>query len=168
MSERVANFCPNCGTRLEMQPRSGTMRPVCPNCGYTVYFDPKVAVVIFIRENDRVLLIKRAGDPKKGYWAMPAGFVEAGEDPQEAVRREALEETCLEVEIDRLLDVFYTAGDGGLADIVIAYEASILSGTPTAADDAEEVGWFIREELPELAFLPSQRLAARWAAGEYD
>jgi 8-oxo-dGTP diphosphatase len=132
-----------------------------------MYFDPKVAVVIFIRQNHQVLLIKRGNDPQKGYWAMPAGFVEAGEDPQAAAQRETLEETSLTIQVERLLDVFYTAGDGGMADIVIAYEGSILAGTPVAADDAEAVGWFRREELPELAFLPSQRLAERWAAGEY-
>jgi 8-oxo-dGTP diphosphatase len=132
-----------------------------------MYFDPKVAVVIFIRQNQRVLLIKRGNDPKKGYWAMPAGFVEAGEDPQAAAQRETLEETSLTIQVERLLDVFYTASDGGMADIVIGYEGRILAGAPVAADDAEAVGWFTREELPELAFLPSQRLAERWAAGEY-
>jgi ADP-ribose pyrophosphatase YjhB (NUDIX family) len=149
-----------------MRLRSHVNRPVCPNCGHIVYFDPKVAVVIFIVQDERVLLVQRAVDPMKGYWAMPAGFVEAGEDPQAAARREVLEETSLTVRIGRLLDVFYTAGDGGLADIVIAYAASVENGQLRADDDAEAVGWFSRTNLPELVFLPSQRLAARWVAGE--
>jgi 8-oxo-dGTP diphosphatase len=166
VKERVAHFCPMCGARLEMRQRTGGMRPICPDCDHTVYFDPKVAVVAFILQDDRVLLVKRALDPMKGYWAMPAGFVEAGEDPQAAACREALEETSLNVQVERLIDVFYTVGDGGMADIVIAYALRVIDGEAKADDDAEAVGWFRRDELPELAFLPSQRLAARWVAGE--
>jgi 8-oxo-dGTP diphosphatase len=166
MGKRIANFCPMCGTKLELRQRTGHMRPVCPNCDYTAYFDPKVAVVVFICQDDRVLLVKRAIDPMKGRWAMPAGFVEAGEDPQAAAQRESLEETSLVVQVDRLLDVFHTAGDGGAADIVIAYAATVIDGELKAEDDAEEVAWFSKDNLPEVVFLPTQRLAARWLAGE--
>ena len=167
MGSRVANFCPVCGTRLELREHGGAIRPVCPNCGHVVYFDPKVAVVVFICQDERVLLVKRAHDPRQGFWAMPAGFIEAGEDPQAAAQRETLEETSLTVDIVRLLDVFFTAGDGGMADMVIAYEARVTGGTLKADDDAEAAEWFSREMLPnELAFFPSQRLAARWLAGE--
>lgn len=150
-----------------MRSHSGALRPVCPQCDHVVYFDPKVAVVVFICQDERVLLVKRAHDPRKGYWAMPAGFIEAGEDPQAAAQRETLEETCLLVQIERLLDVFFTAGDGGAADMVLAYAARVTGGELKAADDAEAADWFSRDALPtELAFLPSQRLAARWIAGE--
>jgi 8-oxo-dGTP diphosphatase len=163
---RVAHFCSLCGSRLEQEHRYGLLRPVCKNCGHVVFFDPKLAVVTLIVQDERVLLVKRAGDPMKGYWALPAGFVEWSEDPVEAARRECLEETGLAVQIDRLLDVFHTPNDGGLADIVIAYAASIKSGVLQAADDAEAVGWFTRDSLPPLAFLPSQRLLGRWQAGD--
>jgi 8-oxo-dGTP diphosphatase len=163
---REARFCPMCGKALEQRERYGMVRPICPACGHIVFFDPKVAVATLILQDEKVLLVKRAGDPKKGFWALPAGFVEWNEDPQEAVRRECLEETGLTVRIDRLIDVFHTPNDGGLADIVIAYAASITGGTLQANDDAEAVEWFTRASLPELAFLPSERLLARWVAGE--
>lgn len=166
MAERVANFCPRCGTKLELRQRTNAIRPVCPNCDYVVYFDPKVAVVVFICQDDRVLLVKRAIDPMKDRWAMPAGFIEAGEDPQAAARRETLEETALVVQVERLLDVFHTSGDGGAADIVIAYAATVVGGELEAGDDAAEVAWFTRENLPQVVFMPSQTLAARWLAGE--
>lgn len=163
---RLARFCPMCGAPLEMRQRSGALRPVCPACDHTVFFDPKVAVAVLILQDDHVLLIKRAADPLKGYWALPAGFIEWDEDPQEAARRECLEETGLFVEVERLIDIFHTPNDGGLADIVIAYAAQIKGGKLGAMDDAEAVGWFERDVLPPLAFLPSQRLLARWVAGE--
>lgn len=163
---REAHFCPMCGTRLESRERYGTIRPICPACGHIVFFMPAVAVLTLILQDERVLMVQRAYEPKKGLWVLPAGFVEWDEDPTTAAAREVLEETGLTVKIERLLDVFHTPDDGGLADIVIAYQASILDGTPTAADDAADIGWFSRDTLPEMAFLPTERIMARWVAGE--
>jgi len=164
--ERVANFCPICGAPTEIQDRFGVPRPVCSACGHIVFFSPAVAVLALITQGDKVLLVQRANDPKKGLWVTPAGFMEWDEDPAEAARREVLEETGLDVRINRLLDVFHTPSDGGLADVVIAYAASIVGGTLQAADDAQDAMWFTRDNLPELAFLPTQRILARWVARE--
>jgi ADP-ribose pyrophosphatase YjhB (NUDIX family) len=156
-----------CGAVLEQQHRAGALRPACPQCDHIVFFDPKVAVVIFIVQDGKILLIKRAVDPGKGRWAFPAGFVDAGEDPKEAARRELLEETGLDIEIIRLFDVFArNTDDGGTADIIIAYVARITGGTLQALDDAEAVGWFGAYELPELVFATTGILVERWLAGE--
>ena len=165
--QRIANFCPICGAPAELQERFGIPRPICSACGHIVFFSPAVAVLALITQEDQVLLVQRANDPKKGLWVMPAGFMEWDEDPAEAARREVLEETGLDVHIDRLLDVFHTPDDGGLADVVIAYAASINGGTLQAADDAQAAAWFTRANLPELAFLPTQRILARWVSGEF-
>jgi ADP-ribose pyrophosphatase YjhB (NUDIX family) len=162
---RVARFCPMCGGALELRDRFGHQRPVCVVCGHVIFFDPKVAVAVLVIQDERVLLVRRANDPLKGYWALPAGFIEWNEDPQEAARRECLEETGLVVEIDHLVEVFHTPDDGGLADLVIAYSAHVTGGSLGAADDADAVGWFSRADLPSPAFLPSQRLLARWVQG---
>lgn len=164
--QRIANFCPLCGTPTETLLRFNVQRPVCPACGHVVFFTPNVAVLALILHEDRVLLVQRANEPKQGLWVTPAGFMEWDEDPAQAARREVLEETGLIVTIDRLLDVFHTPDDGGLADIVIAYAATITGGELQAADDAQAVAWFTRDNLPELAFLPTRRILARWAAGE--
>ena len=78
--------------------------------------------------------------------------------------REVLEETGLEVEIERLLDVF-PKRDNGLADIIIAYSATVLGGILQADDDASDVGWFGKDEVPELVFYPSIALVERWREG---
>lgn len=162
---RVAKFCMSCGAPLEIREVHHVLRPVCTGCGITVYFDPKVAVVVFIQQGDRVLLVQRAGDPAKGKWALPAGFVEYDEPPEEAAIRETLEETGLSVKITRLLDVF-PKKDDGLANIVIAYAAQITGGTLFAADDAADANWFTRQAVPELAFYPTRTLIRRWQNGE--
>jgi len=162
---RVANFCPICGAALSHRQHSGRRRPYCDRCQQPIYFDPKVAVVIFIARAGELLLIRRAVAPGKGKWALPAGFVDYDEAPEAAARRETLEETGLSVRISKLLAVF-PKRDEGLADIVIAYSAVIVAGEAQAGDDAAAIGWFRRDNLPPLVFYPSIRLAALWRAGE--
>lgn len=163
---RIANYCPACGTKLALRERLGTLRPTCPACDRIVYFDPKVAVAVCILQNDHILLVRRGMEPMRGLWAMPAGFMDYDEDPKAAARREVLEETGLTVQIDRLLDVFHTPDDGGLANIVIVYAASIIDGEMQAADDADDVGWFDKQHVPEVAFLPTRTIVSRWLAGK--
>ncbi len=162
---RIANYCLTCGEPLIQKEYDGRVRPYCASCKAPHYFDPKVAVVVFIVQDDKVLLIKRAGDPGKGKWALPAGFVDHDEAPEDAAIRETLEETNLHVTLEALIAVF-PKKDDGLADIVIAYGATIAKGTPLAGDDAAEVNWFTRDKLPELVFYPSITLTTRWKNGD--
>ncbi len=161
---RNANYCALCGRRLSKRFLGERLRPYCESCKQTVYFDPKVAVVVFIERDDSVLLIQRAVDPGKGLWALPAGFVDYDEAPEAAAIRETLEETRLHARIDKLLAV-YPKRDDGLADIVIAYSATVISGEAQAGDDAAEVGWFTRDSLPPLVFYPSITLTTLWREG---
>ena len=162
---RPANFCPKCGGTLHMQERSGRERPVCTVCDFTLYFDPKVAVLAVVIENEQVLLIKRAIDPGQGKWACPAGFVDHDEAPEDAVLRELREETNLIGKVERLLAVF-PKKDDGLADIVIAYQVSVIGGILSPADDASAAQWFGRDNIPELVFYPTVTLIKqRWRNG---
>ncbi|MBN1964223.1 MAG: NUDIX hydrolase, partial [Anaerolineae bacterium] len=89
------NYCPRCGASLEQRMAFGQERPVCPACGYVHFYDPKVAAAVFIEQDGRVLLIKRGVEPEKGRWALPAGFIDRGEDPRHTAVREVQEETGL-------------------------------------------------------------------------
>ena len=164
---RSAIYCAHCAGKLLNRHISGRMRPHCPRCDRTVYFDPKVAVVVFVERDDQVLLIQRAVEPGKGKWALPAGFVDYDEAPEAAAVRETLEETALRIRIDKLLAVF-PKRDHGLANIIIAYSATIVGGEPQAGDDAAAVGWFTRGNLPALVFYPSITLTAQWSKGELE
>ena len=97
-----ANFCLRCGHALEERQADGALRPVCPQCGRVHFFDPKVAVGLVIERAGQLLLIRRRNAPGQGLWSIPAGFVDAGEDPARAAEREALEETGLTVRVTAL------------------------------------------------------------------
>lgn len=163
---RIANYCPRCSAKLTLQNRQGRERPVCSECDYIFYFDPKVAVLALVLQEDKVLLIQRAFNPGKGKWACPAGFVEHDEDPADAVLRELEEETGFQGKITALLEVF-PRKDKGIADIVIAYTVEITGGELVADDDAADAKWFTRDTLPELVFYPSIHLVGeRWRKGK--
>lgn len=155
------NFCPQCGHPVQTLHRHGALRPVCPDCAYVHFSNPRVAVILFVPDGDRILLVKRRLPPEQGGWALPAGFVDLGEPPERAARRELREETGLEAEIEHLLELTYNDSD---RVILIIYQARVTGGILAAADDAEEARWFTRDELPPLAFESTRRTLAAWLA----
>lgn len=157
LAENV-NFCPRCGERLEIQERMGQERPVCPACDWIFFPDPKVAVAVVVRKEDRILLVKRAFNPFQGLWMLPAGFVDAGEDPEWAAVREVREETNLEVEISGLVMVLSGQEYDKGAHIIIVYRAEVVDGELSAGDDAAQAEYFHLEELPPLAFESSREI----------
>lgn len=102
-------------------------------------------------EDGALLLVKRGRPPERGKWSIPAGYLDAGEDPRETAARELLEETNLVVEITDLVDVFHNPPGEG-ASVFILYRAKRVRGELAAADDAADAGFFRPDALPELAF----------------
>jgi 8-oxo-dGTP diphosphatase len=101
------------------------------------------------------MLTRRALPPYEGMWDVPGGFVEPLEHPEQAVRRELLEETGLEVEVGSLIGIFTDVyGEDGVATFNLYYSASVLSGDERPADDVSEIGWFELADIPlnEVAF----------------
>ncbi len=162
MIEGPIKYCPRCSTPLEFQPHSGKLRPACPNCGWVYFPDPKVAVAVLIQRNEQVLLVQRRYDPQKGHWTLPSGFVDAGEDPLEAARRECREETGLVTGDLKLLDVLFSQEHPRGASILIIYRAAIQAGELTPGDDAAQAGFFRREDLPPLAFASTRNILAQY------
>ncbi len=156
--EPEINFCPRCGTAVTLAERFGRQREVCPACGWIHFSDPKVAAAILLEQNGRVLLVRRVNEPFRGMWTLPAGFVDAHEDPARAAERECLEETGLNVRAIEVLDVIAGREHPRGADFVIVYRGELVSGVLEAADDADQAGWFTRDELPELAFRATEAM----------
>lgn len=154
-------FCPRCGGAMTDLPGDRPRR-ACTACGRVHWADPKVGVGVVAHDaRGRLLLVRRRVQPGRGRWALPAGFVDAGEDPRVAAARETLEETGLVVRVGRVLDVYPTGGgaDGG-ASFFLAFAAEVVGGELRAGDDADEAGFFDLAALPPLAF-PSTQAAAR-------
>jgi len=152
------NYCINCGAKLELKDKYGDIRPVCPVCGWIFFPDPKVAAAALICDGKNVLLARRLHDPQRGLWTLPAGFVDAGEDPRDTVIRECLEETGLNVRVVSLLDVLPGLEHPRGAHILIVYRAEIVSGKLVASDDADQVDFFPLNDLPPLAFSTTHRI----------
>jgi ADP-ribose pyrophosphatase YjhB (NUDIX family) len=152
------NFCPRCGTAVAQAERNGRLRPVCPACDWIYFADPKVAVAVLIQKDESVLLARRANTPRRGLWTLPAGFVDAGEDPVEAAERECLEETGLQVQVTGLVDVISGQEHPRGAHIVIVYRAEIVGGRLEPADDVDRVDFFPLDELPPLAFKTTRKI----------
>jgi ADP-ribose pyrophosphatase YjhB (NUDIX family) len=160
-------YCPHCATPLESRDVYGRQRAVCPTCSFIQFHDPKVAVIGLVTHEDRVLLICRAIDPGKGKWALPGGFMDAGEMPAEALQRELQEEVNLRVRVLQLLDIFPMAVRSGRRQgIVLAFHAEPEDAQQIdLCCDAEvsDARWFATDELPiNLAFESTHTLLAQW------
>lgn len=157
-------YCPRCATPLKTVMVHDRPRRACSACGYIHFTDPKVGVGVMVVENGRLLLVKRAMDPGRGRWSLPAGFLDQGEDPKSTATREALEETGLEVVVEDIVDVFFNAPDAGSASIFILYRARRVGGRLVAGDDAADAAFFAPDELPELAFASTRAAVTEFLA----
>ena len=151
-------FCPLCGTPVIQAERFGRLRTVCPGCDWIHFADPKVAAAVLVEQEGKILLVRRANSPQRGLWTLPAGFVDAGEDPARAAERECAEETGLTVKVSSLLDVIAGQEHERGAHILIVYRADILDGELKAQDDVDRVAFFSRADLPSLAFSSTRRI----------
>ena len=161
--EDQIKFCPRCGTPVTHLERFGKIHPVCPQCEWIHFDDPKVAAAALIEQDGRILLVRRVNEPYRGLWTLPAGFVDAGEDPARAAERECLEETGLSVRVKRVLDVIAGREHERGADFVILYLAEVLGGALSPDDDADAAEWFDPQALPPLAFTATQKAIALYA-----
>jgi len=158
MKPREVKFCPYCGVPTENQHIYGEIHPVCPSCEWVYLPDPKVAAILLVEQDGKVLLVQRNRTPEQGKWSLPAGFINACEDPQDAAARECLEETGLEVRIEKLAAVLSGREHRNGADILMLYRATVTGGTLQAGDDAASAGFFSRDTLPPLAFNTNEKI----------
>ena len=151
------------GANFEHRQPEGDSRQrlVCRDCGFIQYDNPKVVVGSVARWGERVLLCRRSINPRKGFWTLPAGYMELSETTLEGARREAREEACAEIEIERLIAVYNIPR---LSQVQLIYAARLVSPDVSAGPESLEVGLFDWAAIPwgELAF-PS----VRWALGHF-
>ena len=131
---------------------------------------PIVGVGAVIVEGGRALLVRRATEPLKGEWSVPGGMLELGEKLRDGVRREALEETGLEVEPGEVLDVFDSIfpdpqGRTQYHYVLIDYLCRLVSGEAKAGSDVSEVRWVIEQDLASMNLRASIEQVVRKGLG---
>ncbi len=161
MAAKPYLYCPYCATPLVIKFHMGQERPMCPNCGWAYYEDPKVAAGVLALQDERVLLVRRVMQPYAGLWSIPAGFVNANEDPALAAVRECMEETGLNASVDELYEFLTGREHARGADIFLVYRVHIIGGNLQASDDADRAEWFPLTALPELAFTSTKKIFAK-------
>jgi len=140
------------GPRIRKVPAGDNRdRLVCPDCDYVAYENPKVVVGVVATWESRILMCKRAIEPRRGHWTLPAGFMEVGESPEQGAAREAWEEARAQLEIIDLLALYSLRH---ISQLQLFYRARLLSPDVSAGPESEEVGLFDFDRLPaaELAF----------------
>ncbi len=148
------------------QPPAGTLTPdfkaaipdgdnrerrICGHCGFVDYDNPRIVVGSVVRHEGRILLCRRAINPRKGFWTLPAGFLESGETPAEGALREAREEANATINISGVLAIYTIRR---LGQVQIMHRAGLADPAISAGMESLEVGLFAWQDIPwpDLAF----------------
>lgn len=145
-------YCSNCGTRLVERTPAGDnrMRYVCEACGTIHYQNPKIVAGCIPTMGNRLLLCKRAIEPRYGLWTLPAGFMENGESTEQAAARETQEEACASVDNLELYGVFSIPH---ISQVYMMFRAELVTESYKPGRESLDVRLF------ELAEIPWDRLA---------
>ena len=147
------NFCSQCGAKVEVRIPEGDNRPrhVCDTCRTVHYQNPKIVVGCIPVWQEKVLLCRRAIEPRYGLWTLPAGFMENGETSQQGAARETLEEASARVEVEGLYALFNLPH---INQVYLIFRSRLLDLDFAAGEESLEVGLFEEHEIPwgEMAF----------------
>lgn len=146
------SFCPKCGGKLRERVKHGKKRLVCTRCEYVIYRNPAPTASALFIKNGKILLTKRAIEPKRGFWDLPGGFIEEGEHPQKALHREMREELGVEIKIGELFDIvmdWYIFQEDKFSTLNLYYFANVTKGVFKPGDDISEAKWFLLKHPPK-------------------
>ncbi len=151
--EPAINYCSRCGASvsLKIPPGDTLERHVCASCGTIHYQNPKLVVGSLPEWQDKVLLCRRAIEPRRGMWTLPAGFMENNETLPQAAVRETVEEACARIEIG---EMFTLISVPHISQVHAIYRARLLDLDFSPGIESLEVGLFTEAEIPwqEIAF----------------
>ncbi len=142
-------------------------RLVCATCGHIDYRNPKIVVGAVVSQGGNVLLCRRAIEPRRGFWTLPAGYLELGETAEEGARREAMEEACADIVLDGLLAVYSISRIGQVQLIFRARFADADAPRFAAGEESLEVRLFEWDSIPraDLAFPSVAWSLTAWREG---
>jgi ADP-ribose pyrophosphatase YjhB (NUDIX family) len=147
------NYCSNCGDTVKLATPAGDDRPryVCESCGTIHYENPKVVVGCIPEMDGKILLCRRAIEPRVDKWTLPAGYLENGETVAQGARRETFEEAGARIEIIApyaLFNICY------VNQIYLMFRARLLDGHIEAGSESSKVSFFSEKDIPwdQIAF----------------
>jgi ADP-ribose pyrophosphatase YjhB (NUDIX family) len=150
---REIKHCTQCGTPTQHLVPAGDnrVRAICPSCGHIEYDNPRIVAGCVIEHEGKIVLARRAIEPRKGYWTLPAGFMELGETVEQGAAREAYEEAGAAVQITQLYTLYSIPRIG---QVYMMFRASLPDGNIAAGEESLEVSFFDEATMPwdELAF----------------
>jgi ADP-ribose pyrophosphatase YjhB (NUDIX family) len=165
-------FCPNCGGHLSERLLETEDRPrlVCDQCQRILYLNPKVVVGVIIERDSRLLLLRRAIEPRRGTWTFPAGYMEIDETAEEAAVRETEEEVGLKVKLGPLVGAYSRPVPHGPGIIVVVFRSSRPTGRVRAGREALETRWFDLDDIPwdDLSFPTTHSALRDWLRARRD
>jgi ADP-ribose pyrophosphatase YjhB (NUDIX family) len=150
---------------IQTPPGEDRPRQTCGSCGFINYVNPKiVAGVVVSDEMGRILLCRRAIEPRKGFWTVPAGFMEERESTSQGAAREVMEEACAQVEIDALLGIYEVPR---ISQVHFMYRGKLVSEI-AAGPESLEVGMFEYDNIPwdDMAFPTGVWALRDWATAK--
>lgn len=150
----VQKYCSNCGQEVILKFAEGRDRFVCEHCEIIHYTNPKIVTGALCVWEDKVLLCRRAIEPRRGFWNLPAGYLEDFEKAEDGAIRETWEEAGAEIEIDKVFTVYNLPQAN---QVYIHFLARLKDGIVRNGEESIESALFTEDEIPwkELAFTSS-------------
>ena len=162
-------FCSNCGApvALKIPPGDTLPRHVCASCGTIHYQNPRMVVGCIPEWEDRILLCRRAIEPRSGLWTVPAGYMENGETTFQGALRETLEEANARVEIGPLYALYNIPH---IHQVYILFRARMLDTNISPGAETLEVRLFVESEIPwdKIAFASVRNTLTHYYADRRD
>ena len=146
-------FCSHCGSAVSQLIPQGDnrLRHVCGQCQTIHYQNPRIVAGCLPVWGEQVLMCRRAIEPRRGYWTLPAGFMENGETLEQAAMRETEEEACARV---RNLHLYTLFDLPHISQVYMLFRAELVDLQFAAGEESLDVQLFHESEIPwsELAF----------------
>lgn len=141
-----ANFCLQCGSSLETRDIDGIGRRACPNCDYVFWGDYSIGVGALVIKDDKILLVKRAHHPGKGYWTNPGGYIEQLESIEETIIREVEEESGIVAQIKSIVAIRDLPRH--VHNLYVAFAMDYISGEPRPDGiESDDAGFYSLKEI---------------------
>jgi ADP-ribose pyrophosphatase YjhB (NUDIX family) len=142
-------FCVACGQTMADKDMDGIIRKACTSCSYVHWGNYSIGVGALVMKDDKLLLVRRAQEPGKGFWTNPGGYAEQSELIQDTIRREVLEESNIHAEVKGILAL--RDQPRAIHNLYIAFEMAYVDGEPIPdGQEVDDAGFFSFEEMESM------------------